>query len=589
MKKKVIVISILIIIAVGFIISYSFLKNDSIIKLEIEFKSTDKKNNIKIFYNNGQQYTEHQSIMKEFKGSNEFQTLVFDLQKDYNIQKLRIDFGKVETKIIIKNLIFRDNENQVIISPNTIINLFETNNYIDSMYIFNSNLNIVTYYYDPYISTEKIAGIFAKLRDDYILKIRIFRILLVVYIILLLFIIKTNFFRSVKINKIKGKHHLFVLIILFIAFLFTPKFVKYVGICEALTNRENRFLTTYPDYRTMAIFPFFKEYEKYYNDNFGLRDQMVTGISYFKFKYLNTSAMSSTSVSVGKDKWLFPTAYIYSFLFEYFTEEEMDTIRKRIEERAIWLADKGIKYYLVIPPTKARIYPEYLPNLYKNKPRLSIIDQLIEATKGIENIVLIDLEEILRNNKKPENPFLYHKYDTHWNKVGAYFAYRQIIKVIGKDFPSIKPNYIKDYNITKGDWFEADLLRNLAIGDLIPREEYYFDLKSGSKVCDDKPRPYLPTAMFKKSIVSNELNVILFGDSYSMALRPFVAENFKTSVFLWTNDFLIDAIEQEKPDLIIQERMEIYLKKLLNPNPERLVKEVEEIKRKRKILIESHN
>lgn len=579
--KKGIVILVLVVIAIGFGFSYNYLTDDAIINLEVDFLSTDSTNSIEVFYNNGQQYSPHQSISKDFKGSSEFQTINFQLDKDDIIQKLRIDFGKVETQIMIRKLTFSDDKHVRKFMPDSIMLLFEPNNYIDTMFVHENSLHIETFYYDPYISSESISSVFSELRHDYIFKIRIYRILLVLYIILLILAVKTNYFRNLSFPDFKKQHHLLVLILLFISSLMIPNFVKFVGIGEALKNRENRFPARFPDYNTMTTFSFFNEYEKYYKDNFGLRNQMVTSISYLKFNYLNVSAMSPELITVGKENWLFPSEYIYIMLFNLYTDEQLQQIRKTIEERAIWLNEKGIKYYLIIPPTKGRVYPEYLPELYKNRPQTSKIDQVYECTRGIENLFFVDFRETMIKNKSTLGMYLYHRFDTHWNNAGAYFAYHQLMETIKLDFPVIEPNQLDDFNISKGYKYEADLLRNLAIGDLVPREEIYFDLKTGSKVEEDKPRPYIPTAEFNKSSVSNDLKLILFGDSYSMAIRSFIAENFHSSAFLWTNDFLLDAVEQEKPDIVVQERMEIYLNEFLNPNPERLVKEVEEIRKKR--------
>jgi len=579
--KKSIVILILVIIAIGFGLSYNYLKDDAIINLDIEFLSTDSVNNLEIFYNNGQQYSPHQSISQNFSGSSDFQILNFQFDKDDIVQKLRIDFGKDKTQIIIRKITFSDDKNVVTFLPDSIMLMFEPNNYIDTVYVGERGLHIKTFDYDPFISCEKISPVFSSLRDDYVMKIRIYRILLLLYIILVILTVKTQFFKKTSFKELKKQHHLIVLIILFIAFLLTPNFVKFVGIGEALKNRENRFPARFPDYKSMSTFSFFKEYEKYYKDNFGLRNQMVTTISYLKFKYLNVSAMAPELITVGKENWLFPSEYIYVMLFNLYTDVQLQRIRTTVEERAIWLGEKGIKYYLIIPPTKGRIYSEYLPELYKNRPHTSKIDQVYECTKGIENLVVVDFRENMIRNKATIEVNLYHRYDTHWNNMGAYIAYHQLMETIKLDFPEVEPNQLIEFNISKAYKYEADLLRNLAIGDLVPREEICFDLIAGSKVEEDKPRPYIPTAEFNKSTVSNNLKLMLFGDSFSMAIRPFLAESFQRSAFLWTNEFLLEAIEEELPDIVVQERMEIYLNEFLNPNSERLVKEVEEIRKRR--------
>ena len=64
--------------------------------------------------------------------------------------------------------------------------------------------------------------------------------------------------------------------------------------------------------------------------------------------------------------------------------------------------------------------------------KINVLPILISHDANLKEIA-VDLKETLINNKKPNNPYLYHKYDTHWNKVGAYYGYRHLIETIGKD------------------------------------------------------------------------------------------------------------------------------------------------------------
>jgi len=58
--------------------------------------------------------------------------------------------------------------------------------------------------------------------------------------------------------------------------------------------------------------------------------------------------------------------------------------------------------------------------------------------------------------------------------------------------------------------------------------------------------------------------VVIFRDSFGMALSPFLSEHFGRAVYLWLQDIEPSVIEREKPDLVIQEYTERLLS-VLNP------------------------
>ena len=46
---------------------------------------------------------------------------------------------------------------------------------------------------------------------------------------------------------------------------------------------------------------------------------------------------------------------------------------------------------------------------------------------------------------------------------------------------------------------------------------------------------------------------VIFRDSFVSRLVPFLSEHFSRAVYLWQNDFDANAVEQERPDVVIQE------------------------------------
>lgn len=67
---------------------------------------------------------------------------------------------------------------------------------------------------------------------------------------------------------------------------------------------------------------------------------------------------------------------------------------------------------------------------------------------------------------------------------------------------------------------------------------------------------YCPTAKINKAVI--------FHDSFGKSLYPYLASNFKPSVFVWSNDFNPEIIKKEKPDIIIQQLVE---RRLFNSKP----------------------
>jgi hypothetical protein len=58
----------------------------------------------------------------------------------------------------------------------------------------------------------------------------------------------------------------------------------------------------------------------------------------------------------------------------------------------------------------------------------------------------------------------------------------------------------------------------------------------------------------------------MYGDSYAGGLMPFLFRNCSRSIFVWTPLFQPAIIEQEKPDMVIQEMVDMSISALLLKN-----------------------
>ncbi len=63
------------------------------------------------------------------------------------------------------------------------------------------------------------------------------------------------------------------------------------------------------------------------------------------------------------------------------------------------------------------------------------------------------------------------------------------------------------------------------------------------------------------------MKAVVFHDSFTVALMPFLSGSFRRSVFAWASGFLPELIESEEPDIVIIECVERYIHSLTAENP----------------------
>ena len=60
---------------------------------------------------------------------------------------------------------------------------------------------------------------------------------------------------------------------------------------------------------------------------------------------------------------------------------------------------------------------------------------------------------------------------------------------------------------------------------------------------------------------------LIFRDSFTSKLAPFLSEHFSRAVYLWQNDFDASAVDRERPDVVVQEIAGRHLYTFI-PSPE---------------------
>lgn len=330
----------------------------------------------------------------------------------------------------------------------------------------------------------------------------------------------------------------------FFLLIWSPYFRMNYNPAGQITNTENRTLSHISTFNLKDPIVYINEYEKYFNDHFGFRTNLISWNNYLSVVLINESPIST--VVLGSKGWLYYAEGLTDNAKRpIFSEDRLLTIGQTLEQQTKYLNDQGIMLVIVIAPDKHTIYPEMLPFYLKNYANNSELARKLSYLKQFQDIQIVDLMRPLLD-KKPERT-LYYKTDTHWNNYGSFIVYQELMKVIKIKFPKVEMLNEEDFDITIKPQYEGDLLKILALPfKFTEDEEVRFTLKSESKLKKLPGDKIIP-----KALISYDS---FFDPQYPWGTVNFLANHF-SQVIVTTNglDFDHDLIKEERPDVVIFE------------------------------------
>lgn len=275
--------------------------------------------------------------------------------------------------------------------------------------------------------------------------------------------------------------------------------------------------------------------------------------------------LRTKKVIKGKDNWLFhgiPAAINMYKKENLFSEDDLKYAATMLTQYNDYCKKTGKKFYFYIAPSKSMVYDEFYSELIKPKKenKISLANQLVDYLgKNTDIKVIYPLKELKQNKDKS---LLYWKTDTHWNEYGAYIGYKVLMNEINKDL------YLKELNITKFDDVKensGDLDKNLPKALRIKEFENY-------------KKPYVSENYYKcqetldetdmqncKGVL-NDKKLLMFRDSFTINLIPYLASTFKTSRYIWQPK--VEFGYMNDADVVVLELVEVNLSKLIGDGVE---------------------
>lgn len=495
------------------------------------------------------------SVKSNVQGSKEYQQIEFIVPRIEELTQIRLDIGTNadQDTVWIKEIKFiRDNQ-EITFGLDGFNNLFEPNIYISrnrsmtgsfkgKTAIVNSNL-----IYDPYFVSNNGSNEFYQIKD---LKWTRYPYLISSFVALLIvMVLGLNLqITSISLQKIFIASFLFVLIL--------PTLQKTFTFTKPIENAEKRALAKKPDFSLNKYFT--KDYEVYYNDNFGLRTHLINWGGTFRTK-LFKSSMHPELVQFGKRNWLFYNR-MKGKIYKSYSRTNLlsaDTLKQVVDKwednKRRYEANRS-KYFLSFWPNKHTIYPEFLPWVMQVqiKDTISRIDQIEKYLKERNSpIKLLDVRQTLLNAKKDK--LVYHKFDTHWNDYGAFLAYQYFFNE-NKGTLGISPKTKEDFDIIWNDYNQGELIQMLGVNN----KGYFIEKNPTFTLKENKDQiEYLSiegypsqTVITRNKQCGNKLKVLVFRDSFTRKLIQFFSLHFYEVTYIWGHGE--SYVEKIHPDIIIE-------------------------------------
>jgi len=305
--------------------------------------------------------------------------------------------------------------------------------------------------------------------------------------------------------------------------------------------------------------------------NFPFRGTLIRWYNYWSASMFG-SLSSNSPVLVGKDGWLFLARDRTINVLEEdrrsapLTQAQLERLARVYTERQAWLAQRGIKYLIVVAPNKDSIYPEFLPASYQTQGP-SRLDQVMEYIARHTTLNIIDPRPAFLAAKKHTR--LFYATDSHWNADGAFLCYQLVMERLRKDFPALAPMDASEFFSEEYPFLGGDLAYMAGLEDMVTENKRVFIPKipmsaRGMSTGREKPGYYQPA---QASVVEgkNLPRAVFFHDSYFWDMLPFLGEHFSWTVSVWVRPneqgpsiFDKDLILEEKPDVVVEQIAERF-------------------------------
>lgn len=357
-----------------------------------------------------------------------------------------------------------------------------------------------------------------------------------------------------------------VLTIVFVVAITLPLIGAFIDDDRASVAFEKRSAAPWPHLPAAQHAKFATAFEAAFDDRFGARDLLIHLHHVALTVGLHVSPVAK--VLLGRDDWLYfrgEDTHAIERDFRgtfWYPPQQPAQIAHELERRRLFLAARGIPYFVLIVPDKSTMYPEHLPRWIVRAPKTRL-DRLYDALGAYPDLAVIDPRGALRERKRTTQ--VYYRTDSHWNYEGAIVAYDLLVQRIQQAVPSVPHVPAERPPYEPGDKYVGDLAQLLGLPDRFVEDDLFplgKILADGSRRCarhiEDPIEPVV-----EGCARPDLLRAVVYRDSMLDAMMPPLSENFQRVVYFAGHRMRADDIAREHPHLVIEEFVERAMHSLL--------------------------
>lgn len=183
---------------------------------------------------------------------------------------------------------------------------------------------------------------------------------------------------------------------------------------------------------------FQKRFDKWFGAHVGFRSFWVLTENQINFSVFREISAKfdrpGTRVVLGRENWLYEEGYIHELVRPgWGTPQQVTDTARKLSRLQAELRSRGIGFAVVVAPSKAEIYPEYIPECYLRRSRLPGEQTNYEKTMPVFRelgVPCVDAHALFQQ-WKPLSPYpLFARGGVHWNYYGASRIAEELVRTL---------------------------------------------------------------------------------------------------------------------------------------------------------------
>lgn len=330
---------------------------------------------------------------------------------------------------------------------------------------------------------------------------------------------------------------------------------------------ENRTINPKP---TAKFFTnkFFKEFENWYDDRILGRSDLINKWAIWNGKIFNV--LISKNVVKGKEGYLFSPINMSHKLVD--SDKKLGTLQN-IEEQC---SKRGIRFIFMLTPNSELVLSDLFTEKYPQID-LASAEQTVAKELDKRKIEHCFMGKEFTNLSLNERKNMYYEGDYHWTMAGGYLASQKFLKQVGLDNKINSPIKPISFKSKEGTYFRdiglpiPEITHSYPWSENFDKEFYLTDNRDSSLSNGRLTTSLGNYGQHGEDIIvnnkaPNKTKLLIIGDSFSSALKPYLIQDVNTIVYSHSRDIqppkkkidITYLLDHYKPDIVLFSKMESY-------------------------------